>query len=124
MLKGLARIAMIAALGTVLAGQACAERSGTAEEQARLAESGRAIATEKCARCHAIGMNDTSTHTKAPPFRDVVERYPSENLAEALAEGIVSGHPDMPVFTFEPDEIEGFIAYLDSLARPAPAKGR
>jgi len=84
-------------------------------EQAKLAEVGRAIARENCARCHAIGMNDTSAHQKAPPFRDVVERYPSEDLAEALAEGIVSGHPDMPVFIFQPPQIEGFIAYLDSL---------
>ncbi len=85
------------------------------EEQSRLAEVGRAIARENCARCHAIGMDDTSAHEKAPPFRDVVERYPSEDLAEALAEGIVSGHPDMPVFIFQPPQIEGFIAYLDSL---------
>lgn len=84
-------------------------------EQTRLAEVGRAIARENCARCHAIGMDDTSAHKKAPPFRDVVERYPSEDLAEALAEGIVSGHPDMPVFIFQPPQIEGFIAYLDSL---------
>lgn len=84
-------------------------------EQARLAEVGRAIAKENCARCHAIAMDDQSPHDKAPPFRDVVERYPSEDLAEALAEGIVSGHPDMPVFVFQMPQIEGFIAYLDSL---------
>ncbi|MGD9783376.1 MAG: cytochrome c [Hyphomicrobiaceae bacterium] len=88
-------------------------------DQAKLAQVGRVLAEENCKRCHAITMDDTSTHPQAPPFRDVVQRYPSENLAEALAEGIVSGHPDMPVFTFEPDEIEGFIAYLDSLGPPA-----
>ncbi len=94
------------------------QRSKDEAEQARLAEVGRAIVKEKCARCHAIGMDDKSPHASAPPFRDVVTRYPSENLAEALAEGIVSGHPDMPVFVFEPEEIEGFIAYLDSLGPP------
>lgn len=94
-----------------------------ADLQAKLAAVGLAIVTEKCARCHAIGMDDKSPHEKAPPFRDVVMRYPSENLAEALAEGIVSGHPDMPVFVFVPDEIEGFIAYLDSLG-PEPEKPR
>lgn len=102
-------------------------RSGEDAEQAKLAEQGLAIVKEKCARCHAITMDDKSAHAKAPPFRDVVMRYPSENLAEALAEGIVSGHPDMPVFVFQPEQIEGFIAYLDSLspaadaAKPAPA---
>ena len=93
-------------------------RSGDDAEQVALAQAGLRIAKEKCARCHATGMDDTSAHAQAPPFRDVVTRYPSENLAEALAEGIVSGHPDMPVFVFEPAEIEGFIAYLDSLGAP------
>lgn len=93
-------------------------RSEDAAEQAKLAEIGRTIVKEKCARCHATGTNDKSPHAKAPPFRDVATLYPSESLAEALAEGIVSGHPDMPVFIFEPEEIEGFIAYLDSLGPP------
>lgn len=93
-------------------------RSEDAAEQAKLAEIGREIVKEKCARCHATGMDDKSPHASAPPFRDVVTLYPSENLAEALAEGIVSGHPDMPVFVFKPQEIEGFIAYLDSLGPP------
>lgn len=76
---------------------------------------GREIVTAKCGRCHAVGAEGQSTHAKAPPFRDVVKRYPVENLAEALAEGIVSGHPDMPVFVFEPEEIDGILAYLNSL---------
>ena len=78
---------------------------------------GKALVEEKCARCHAIGLDDKSPHEGAPPFRDVVEIYPSENLAEALAEGIVSGHPDMPVFKFEPPQIEAFLGYLNSLSK-------
>jgi mono/diheme cytochrome c family protein len=77
---------------------------------------GKALVEENCARCHATGRDDKSPHEKAPPFRDVVEIYPSENLAEALAEGIVSGHPDMPVFKFEPPQIEAFLGYLNSLS--------
>mgnify|MGYP001347242172 CR=1 FL=1 len=96
-------------------------RVGEAAEQAKLAEQGLAIVKDKCARCHAITMDDKSAHEQAPPFREVVLRYPSENLAEALAEGIVSGHPDMPVFVFQPEQIEGFIAYLDSLSPATPA---
>ncbi len=76
---------------------------------------GRAILEKNCHRCHAIGMEDSSHHEEAPPFRVVVTRYPPENLAEALAEGIVSGHPDMPEFVFQPDEIEAILAYLGSL---------
>lgn len=117
---GTAALAVLLAVACCDAGSARAEDPAqtAAEidaEQARLAEVGRAIAKQNCARCHAIEMTDESPHEKAPPFRLVVERYPSEDLAEALAEGIVSGHPDMPVFVFQPPEIEGFIAYLDSL---------
>ena len=84
---------------------------------------GQAIAAEKCARCHATGTMDNSPHPSAPPFRLVVERYPSEHLAEAMAEGLQTGHRDMPVFVFQPDEIDAFLAYLDSLAPPlAPPK--
>lgn len=79
---------------------------------------GRALIETNCARCHAIGLDDASTHKDAPPFRVVVTRYPPQDLAESLAEGIVSGHPDMPVFVFEPPEIEAIIAYLNTLAPP------
>lgn len=105
----LALLASVGMLGAVLAVPCRAEDD---EAVAR----GRALAQEKCARCHALDLEDKSPHEKAPPFRDVVEIYPSEHLSEALAEGIVSGHPDMPVFVLEPLEIEGFLAYLNSLA--------
>jgi cytochrome c len=53
--------------------------------------------------------------TIAPPFRTLHERYPVETLQEALAEGIVTGHPSMPEFRFEPDQINDFLVYLKSL---------
>jgi mono/diheme cytochrome c family protein len=76
---------------------------------------GHALAEEKCARCHAVGAEGESTLPIAPPFRTLSERYPVEHLEEALAEGIVSGHPAMPEFEFEPDEIAVLIAYLKSV---------
>ncbi len=76
------------------------------------AEQGRAIAEQQCARCHAIGREGESPMHQAPPFRDIVKRYPAEQLGEALAEGIVTGHPAMPEFTFRPAEIDALIAYL------------
>ena len=82
---------------------------------------GKELIGANCSRCHAIGLSDTSTHPQAPPFREIMKRYPAENLAEALAEGIVSGHPDMPEFTFEPNEIDAVVTYLDSLRKePSP----
>jgi mono/diheme cytochrome c family protein len=78
-------------------------------------ERGSAIATRQCSRCHAIGRTGESPMRLAPPFRDLSKRYPIDNLAEAFAEGIVTGHPAMPRFTFEPREIDALLAFIDSL---------
>ena len=69
----------------------------------------------RCARCHAIEKTGESPRRDAPPFREIVTRYPPESLAEALAEGIASGHPDMPPFVFAPEEIGAVIDYLTTL---------
>ena len=66
--------------------------------QDELVAQGHALAEEKCARCHAIGPEGESTLPIAPAFRTLSERYPVDDLEEALAEGIVSGHPAMPEF--------------------------
>lgn len=87
-----------------------------AAEDDGLAARGRTLLEDKCARCHAIGLADTSAHPEAPPFRIVLDRYPAEALEESLAEGIVSGHPDMPEIAFDPDEIAAIIAHLKSLS--------
>ena len=44
------------------------------------------------------GFPGRARSPKAPPFRALHERYPVENLSEALAEGIRTGHPEMPQF--------------------------
>jgi cytochrome c len=36
-------------------------------------------------------------------------------LAEALAEGLSVGYPDMPELAFEPDQIAAILAYLKSI---------
>lgn len=76
---------------------------------------GADLVRENCARCHAIDMTSISPRKEAPPFRDVVKKYEPEALEEALAEGIVTGHNDMPEFEFEPEQISAIIAYLQSL---------
>jgi len=78
---------------------------------------GQTIAIANCARCHAVGRHGTSPLKKAPPFRSLHERYPVSDLAEALAEGITTGHPTMPDFRLAPDEADNLIAYLKSLER-------
>ncbi len=105
----------------LLAALGLASGSAWAQSADELVAKGRALAAANCARCHAIGEGGESPHEKAPPFRDVVTRYPSEHLAEALAEGIVSGHPDMPVYVMTAAEIDQFLAFLDTLSPPVPA---
>lgn len=109
-------------IAVVLAALMAAGTSWAEDVQGAAAAEGKAIVETNCARCHATGLDDASPHGKAPPFRDIAQRYPSENLAEALAEGIVSGHPDMPVFVMEPDQIEAFLAYLKALDDAAAAR--
>ena len=76
---------------------------------------GESLAEERCGRCHALGLDDKSPHAEAPPFREVAKRYKLEDLAESLAEGILTGHPDMPILVFKEDEIDSFLTYLGSL---------
>jgi mono/diheme cytochrome c family protein len=40
-----------------------------------------------------------------------------ELLQEALAEGIVTGHPSMPQFQLDPGQVQDVIAYLKTLER-------
>lgn len=76
---------------------------------------GRTFARNNCARCHSIDRVTPSPLKIAPPFRTLHKRYPVETLAEALAEGISTGHPTMPEFQLEPDQINDFLSYLKSL---------
>ena len=86
-----------------------------------LTDKGRVLVEQHCSRCHAIGKEGDSTHPEAPPFRTLSSRYPIEDLAESLAEGIVSGHPDMPIFVFSPTDVEAIIDYLKSIQdQPSP----
>jgi mono/diheme cytochrome c family protein len=89
-----------------------------AQDPDKEVDRGRTFAEQNCSRCHAIGRSGESPLAKAPPFRELHERYPVENLSEALAEGIRTGHPAMPQFeTLDIEQIDQLIAYLKSLER-------
>jgi mono/diheme cytochrome c family protein len=79
---------------------------------------GEALLASNCSRCHAIGLTGASSHHQAPLFRTLGQRYPIENLAEALAEGFSTGHPDMPEFVFELRDVVAILAYLQSIQEP------
>ncbi|MGE3915210.1 MAG: cytochrome c [Hyphomicrobiaceae bacterium] len=90
-------------------------------ETDRLAEAGRRIVEAQCSRCHATGRTGASPLDKAPPFRALSRKYPVSQLAEALAEGITTGHPDMPEFIFPEEDIAAILAYLERIdERKAP----
>lgn len=103
-------------LATLFAGCLCqgiAVSAGAVEKD--LTDKGEALVKEHCGRCHAIGREGDSSHPDAPPFRTLSSKYPVEDLAESLAEGIVSGHPDMPIFVFAPQDVAAIIDYLESI---------
>jgi mono/diheme cytochrome c family protein len=87
----------------------------SAQENASSLKRGEALLTRNCARCHATRTTGRSPHPDAPPFRTLSRKYPIDGLAEALAEGLSVGHPDMPEFAFEPEDVGAILAYLRSI---------
>lgn len=76
---------------------------------------GLTYAKTNCSMCHSIDPAGPSPLSEAPPFRELHTMYPVESLEESLAEGIRTGHPGMPEFHLEPDQIADFIAFLKTL---------
>lgn len=77
----------------------------------------RNFAIANCATCHSIDRYTPSPLPIAPAFRDLHLRYKVETLEEALAEGLVTGHMNMPEFRLEPDQISDFISFLKNFER-------
>jgi mono/diheme cytochrome c family protein len=110
---------LLLALAAVLVLGLAAVPAAAAEKD--LTDKGKVLVEQNCSRCHAIGKEGASTHPEAPPFRTLSSKYPVEDLAESLAEGIVSGHPDMPIFVFSATDVEVIIEYLTSIQdQPSP----
>jgi mono/diheme cytochrome c family protein len=84
------RVSLLIALACVMADSATAQQGR--------AQRGQTFAQTYCATCHAIGRVGESPFPPAPPFRTLHTRYPVEDLAEAFADGITTGHPTMPEF--------------------------
>ena len=97
-------------------GMAAGQPGLAAEDE--LSDKGAVLAQQQCGQCHATGATGESPHKEAPPFRTFASKWPLENLEESLAEGIVTGHPDMPAITLEPDQITVLIEHLHTIASP------
>jgi mono/diheme cytochrome c family protein len=78
---------------------------------------GEELLARDCGSCHAVGRSGDSPTKGAPAFRSLGQRYPVESLEEALGEGFMSGHPDMPEFEFDAGDVGAIIAYLKSIQR-------
>lgn len=108
-------VAAVMLAGGVAFGAALARADDTANKAA--VARGLALAETRCGACHAVGDTDESRLAAAPAFRDLHKKYAVEGLAEALAEGIVTAHPDMPQAEFAPDEIGDFLSYLSAFEK-------
>lgn len=76
---------------------------------------GKQLVEANCAVCHAVGQSGESSHKEAPPLRTLWQRYPIDALEEAFAEGIATGHPDMPEFVATEEQLTAIIDYIGSL---------
>jgi mono/diheme cytochrome c family protein len=101
-------IPFFAALATAYTPLAAHAQNGSVEE-------GRQIAQKFCAGCHAIGEEASSPHSDAPPFRYIAANRSAESLREVFGEGMIVGHPDMPRWRFQADDVSSLIAYLKSI---------
>ena len=100
----------------LLATAAClAAMHGAAMAASPAEQRGQFFARTNCARCHSIDKVTESPLRIAPPFRTLHKRYPIESLAEAFAEGISTGHPTMPEFQLEPDQINDLLSFMKTL---------
>jgi len=84
---------------------------------------GRVLVQRNCGMCHATGRGGASPQPPALPFRDLHKRYDIDDLGEALAEGILTGHPAMPEFRFTPDEVTSILRYLKSIQTRQTVRG-
>ena len=95
------------ALLAVCATSAHAERSPE--------DRGEVLMSRHCAMCHAIGRSGTSPDSKAPPLRALTQRGLFGSLESSFEKGSLSGHPQMPEFSFQQQDVSAILRYLMSI---------
>lgn len=106
---------LILAFATPLSVSPLVASRAQAQDTAALERRGEALVSRNCSMCHATGRTGASPHAAAPAFRTLGRRYPISSLEEALGEGIITGHPDMPELKFPPADVGAIVAYLTSI---------
>lgn len=104
----------------------CASASGPTPVPEPIAvTAGRRITERACGGCHATGVGP-SRLADAPAFRDLHQRYGRGGLAAllekgmltpdvSLEEGVLPGHPRMPMVALTAGERADLVAFLRSL---------
>ena len=83
--------------------------------QSGMSNIGRDLAQQLCAPCHATGSAERSPNAMAPAFRHIEPRVDLADLTQRLQEGLVAGHPEMPVFKMTELEARALVAYQRSI---------
>ena len=78
-------------------------------------EIGEQIAQRLCGACHGLGRAERSPIPSAPAFRRLEPRVDLERMQERLQDGIIGGHPEMPIFVLRADEARALVAYMKML---------
>jgi len=86
-----------------------------AHGQSDLRARGSLLVQRHCAGCHSVKRSGLSPNPAAPAFRNLNTHYRVDDLGEALAEGILTGHPAMPEFKFPPHDVAAVLAYIKSI---------
>ena len=92
-----------------------ASAAANAQVLSPAAQRGLVFVRTNCSQCHSIDKTSDSPLRIAPPFRTLHTKYPIETLRRPLSEGVVVGHPTMPVFRLDPGQVEDVISYFKTL---------
>ena len=90
-------------------------RAALAQPANVMEERGEALVQQHCAMCHAIGAQENSPEPRAPAFRKLYDQIDPDGLRKALERGMAIGHPEMPRFKLDGNQIEAILAYIDSI---------
>ena len=81
----------------------------------KCAVAGKALVETNCAALPRDRGDRHQQSSRRTGVSNAVTAIPDRSLAEALAEGISTGHPDMPEFVASPQQIDAILAYVGSL---------
>ena len=89
--------------------------AAAAEVLSPAAQRGLVLVRTNCSQCHSVDKISDSPLKIAPPFRTLHTKYAIESLRRPLSEGVLTGHPTMPVFRLDPGQVEDIIAFFKTL---------